>query len=148
MVKNKIAPPFRNAEFNIINTRGIDYEGDLLKLAVEDDIIEKGSGRPLQPARASRSRYGESNTVQFPRENPTIREEIAAAVLEHRKPKPPEASERRKPPRRTRPTLPRSWPQSVRHPEAEPVKKKRGKAADMSDLKLLIQLTQILQKTD
>ncbi len=41
MVKNKIAPPFRNAEFDILHDRGIDYEGDLLKLAVEDEIIEK-----------------------------------------------------------------------------------------------------------
>src|SRR5215210_7676050 len=43
-VKNQIAPPFRNAEFEILHDRGINYEGDVLKLAVEDEIIEKKAG--------------------------------------------------------------------------------------------------------
>ena len=41
VVKNKIAPPFRNAEFEILHDRGIDFEGDVLKLALEDEVIEK-----------------------------------------------------------------------------------------------------------
>src|SRR5215471_5761850 len=41
VVKNKVAPPFRNAEFNILHDRGIDFENDVLKLAEEDEVIEK-----------------------------------------------------------------------------------------------------------
>jgi recombination protein RecA len=92
VVKNKIAPPFRNAEFEILHDRGINYEGDLLKLAVEDEIIEKKAGAQFI-YKDQRIGHGEPNTVQYLRDNPTVRDEITAAVLEKRKPKPPEPSE-------------------------------------------------------
>ena len=41
VVKNKIAPPFRNAEFEILHDRGIDFEGDVMKLALEDEVVQK-----------------------------------------------------------------------------------------------------------
>jgi recombination protein RecA len=85
VVKNKIAPPFRNAEFNILHDRGIDYDGDLLKLALEDEIIEK-SGAHFS-YKDQRLGHGQDATVQFLRENPKVREEIAAAVLAKRTPK-------------------------------------------------------------
>jgi recombination protein RecA len=128
VVKNKIAPPFRNAEFNIINTRGIDFEGDLLKLAVEDDIIEKGSGARYN-YKGQQIGHGESNTVQFLRENPTIRDEIAMAVMENRKPKPPEASELEAA-AKDEAEAAAELAAIGEAPDAEPVKKKRGKAAD------------------
>src|SRR4029079_17028422 len=85
VVKNKVAPPFRNAEFNILHDRGIDYEGDVLKLALEDAIIHKsGAFFSLKDQRLGQ---GKDNVVHFLRDNPTIRDEIAAAVLEKRKPK-------------------------------------------------------------
>ena len=85
VVKNKIAPPFRNAEFEILHDRGIDFDGDLLKLAVEDELIEK-SGAHFS-YKDQRLGHGKDATVQFLQENPTVRDELVAAVLEKRSPK-------------------------------------------------------------
>jgi recombination protein RecA len=85
VVKNKIAPPFRNAEFEILHDRGIDLEGDILKLALEDDIIEK-SGAHFS-YKEQRLGHGKDATVQFLRDNPTVREEIVQMVLTKRKPR-------------------------------------------------------------
>lgn len=85
VVKNKVAPPFRNAEFNILHDRGIDYEGDLLTLAEADEIIEKSGA--FYSYKEQRLGQGKDNTSQFLRENTTIRDEIAAAVMEKRVPK-------------------------------------------------------------
>jgi recombination protein RecA len=84
VVKNKIAPPFRNAEFDILHARGIDYEGDVLKLALEDEVIEK-SGAHFS-YKDQRLGQGKDNAAQFLRDHPAVRDEIAAAVLEKRKP--------------------------------------------------------------
>lgn len=85
VVKNKIAPPFRNAEFDILHDRGIDYEGDLLKLAEEDEVVQK-SGAHFS-YKDQRLGHGKEATVQFLRDNPNVRDEIAAAVIEKRRPK-------------------------------------------------------------
>jgi recombination protein RecA len=85
VVKNKIAPPFRNAEFDILHDRGIDFEGDVLKLALEDEIVEKSGA--FFSYKDQRIGQGKENVVQFLRENTKVRDEIAAAVLEKRKPK-------------------------------------------------------------
>ncbi len=86
VVKNKVAPPFRNAEFEILHDRGINYEGDLLKLALEDELIEKASGARFS-YKGQQIGHGEANTVQYLRDNPAVRDELAAAILEKRKPK-------------------------------------------------------------
>ena len=86
VVKNKIAPPFRNAEFNILAECGIDYEGDVLKLAIEDEVIEKGSGARFL-YKDQQIGHGEKNAVQYLRDNHAVRDEIAAAVKEKRTPK-------------------------------------------------------------
>lgn len=88
VVKNKIAPPFRNAEFEILYDRGIDFEGDVIKLALEDEVVEK-SGAHFS-YKDQRLGQGKEKAVQFLRENHAVRDEIAAAVLEKRKPQPPE----------------------------------------------------------
>ncbi|MBX9580423.1 MAG: recombinase RecA, partial [Gemmataceae bacterium] len=88
VVKNKVAPPFRNAEFEILYDRGIDFEGDVLKLALEDEVVEK-SGAHFS-YKDQRLGQGKDKAVQFLRENHAVRDEIAAAVLEKRKPKPAE----------------------------------------------------------
>ncbi|MDB5313361.1 MAG: recA, partial [Gemmataceae bacterium] len=89
VVKNKIAPPFRNAEFEILHDRGIDFEGDVLKLAIEDEVIEK-SGAHFS-YKDQRLGQGKDKAVEFLRENPAVRDEIVATVLEKRKPKPADA---------------------------------------------------------
>jgi recombination protein RecA len=86
VVKNKIAPPFRNAEFEILHDRGIDYEGDLLKLALEDELVEKSGA--FFSYKEQRLGQGKDKAVMFLRENPAVRDELTAAVLEKRKPKP------------------------------------------------------------
>jgi recombination protein RecA len=85
VVKNKISPPFRNAEFEILHDRGIDFEGDVLKLALEDEVIEK-SGAHFS-YKDQRLGHGKDATVQFLRENSKVRGEIVAAVMEKRLPK-------------------------------------------------------------
>jgi recombination protein RecA len=85
VVKNKVAPPFRNAEFNILHDRGIDSEGDLLALAEAEEIVDKSGA--FYSYKEQRLGQGRENTTQFLRENPAIRDEIAAAVLEKRMPK-------------------------------------------------------------
>ena len=85
VVKNKIAPPFRNAEFEILHDRGINYEGDVLKLALEDEVIDK-SGAHFS-YKDQRLGQGKENASQFLRDNPAVCAEIAKIVLENRKPK-------------------------------------------------------------
>jgi len=85
VVKNKIAPPFRNAEFEILYGRGIDYEGDVMALAVEDEIIEK-SGAHFS-YKEQRLGQGKEKAVEFLRENHAVRDEIVRLVLEKRKPR-------------------------------------------------------------
>jgi recombination protein RecA len=87
VVKNKVAPPFRNAEFEILHDRGINFEGDVLKLALEDEIVEKKSGSQFL-YKDQRIGHGESNAVQFLRDNVAVRDQIVAAILEKRKPRP------------------------------------------------------------
>ncbi|MEZ5066745.1 MAG: recombinase RecA [bacterium] len=70
VVKNKLAPPFREAEFDIIYGEGISYEGDLIDLAVEKNIVEK-SGSWFSYG-ADRIGQGRENAKSFLRENPDV----------------------------------------------------------------------------
>jgi recombination protein RecA len=78
IVKNKMAPPFREAEFDIMYGEGISREGDLLDLAVEKRIIEK-SGSWFSYA-GDRLGQGRENAKQFLKENPDIRQIIEDRV--------------------------------------------------------------------
>jgi len=80
VVKNKIAPPFRDAEFDIMFDRGISYEGDLLDLAVLGNIVEK-SGAWFNH-KQTRLGQGRENAKQFLVENPDLAEEIRQAILQ------------------------------------------------------------------
>jgi recombination protein RecA len=70
VVKNKVAPPFREAEFDIMYGEGISREGDLLDLAVEKRIVEK-SGAWFAYA-GERLGQGRENVKQFLKDNPSV----------------------------------------------------------------------------
>jgi recombination protein RecA len=82
VVKNKVAPPFRAAEFDLMYDRGISREGDLLDLAVEDKLIEK-SGAWISYG-SIRLGQGRENAKQYLRDNPALMEEVSRKVLERR----------------------------------------------------------------
>ncbi|MBA2602574.1 MAG: recombinase RecA [Acidobacteria bacterium] len=78
VVKNKVAPPFREAEFDVMYGEGISREGDLLDLAVDRKIVEK-SGTWFAFS-GERLGQGRENVKQFLRENPAIFKVIEARV--------------------------------------------------------------------
>ena len=79
MVKNKIAPPFRDAEFDIMFDRGISYEGDLLDLAVLANVVEKSGA--WYTYKGTRLGQGRENAKHFLFENKDLAEEIREQVL-------------------------------------------------------------------
>jgi len=80
VVKNKVAPPFRTAEFDILFNEGISREGALIDAAVEFGIIEK-SGTWMSFG-STRLGQGRENVRNFLRENPTLAGEIETQVRE------------------------------------------------------------------
>jgi recombination protein RecA len=79
VVKNKVAPPFRDAEFDIMFDRGISYEGDLVDLAVATNIIDKSGA--WFGYKGTRLGQGRENAKQFLFQNPELAKEIREAVL-------------------------------------------------------------------
>ena len=74
VVKNKLAPPFRIAEFDIIYGEGISREGDLIDLGTQNSIIEKsGAWFSFKDTRLGQ---GRENVKRFLKENPDIAREI------------------------------------------------------------------------
>jgi recombination protein RecA len=82
VVKNKVAPPFRQAEFDLMHASGISREGDLLDLAIEDKIVEKSGG--WHTYGEIRLGNGRENAKQYLRDNPALVDEISRKVLEKR----------------------------------------------------------------
>ena len=78
VVKNKVAPPFREAEFDVMYGEGISREGDLLDLAVERKIVEK-SGTWFSYS-GERLGQGRENVKQFLKDNPAIFKSIEDRV--------------------------------------------------------------------
>ncbi|HEY2588854.1 MAG TPA: recombinase RecA [Tepidisphaeraceae bacterium] len=79
VVKNKIAPPFRDAEFDIMFDRGISYEGDLLDLAALANVVEKTGA--WYNYKSTRLGQGRENAKAFLATNPDLADEIREAVL-------------------------------------------------------------------
>jgi len=80
IVKNKVAPPFRTAEFDIIYNEGISYTGDILNLGEKYEIIKK-SGASYSFEKESLGR-GYDSARQFLKENPKITQEIVKKIKE------------------------------------------------------------------
>jgi recombination protein RecA len=80
VVKNKIAPPFREAEFDIMFDSGLSYEGDVIDLALAAEIIER-SGAWLNYGKM-RLGQGRDNAKKYLQENPALTEEIRGKLLE------------------------------------------------------------------
>jgi len=78
VVKNKIAPPFKEAEFDIIYGHGISKEGDILDLGVSLDIVEKSGA--WYTFEGERIGQGRENTKKFLIENKDIQNRIAELV--------------------------------------------------------------------
>jgi recombination protein RecA len=80
IVKNKVAPPFREAEFDIMYGQGISREGDLLDLGVDKSVVEKsGAWFSFQGERLGQ---GRDNAKQFMKDNPDYRGRIELALRE------------------------------------------------------------------
>ena len=81
VIKNKVAPPFREAEFDIVYGQGISKEGNILDMAVNLDIVEKaGSWFSYNGERIGQ---GRENVKKYLRENPELLEEIDGKVRQN-----------------------------------------------------------------
>jgi recombination protein RecA len=80
VVKNKIAPPFKEAEFDIMYGQGISKEGDVLDLGVFMGVVEKSGA--WYSFKEERIGQGRQNAKEFLKENTDTRDEIATLVLE------------------------------------------------------------------
>ncbi|HDX9627108.1 TPA: recombinase RecA [Bacillus cereus] len=81
VVKNKVAPPFRVAEVDIMYGEGISREGEILDMASELDIVQKSGA--WYSYNEERLGQGRENSKQFLKENTDLREEIAFFVRDH-----------------------------------------------------------------
>ncbi len=80
IVKNKLAPPFREAEFDILYNQGVSYEGDLVDLAVERKLIEK-SGAWFS-YKGERLGQGRENAKQFIKEHREVAQVLDTKLRE------------------------------------------------------------------
>ncbi len=95
VVKNKVAAPFREAEFDIMFDGGISAEGDLLDLAIAENLVAKsGAWFSYKNIRLGQ---GRENVKQFLRDNPDLLEELRSAVLAKKTPSTEAPSEEKAP---------------------------------------------------
>jgi recombination protein RecA len=78
VVKNKVAPPFRTAEFDIMYNEGISKVGDLIDLATQLGIVDKRGA--FFSYGETRLGQGRENSKEFMRQNPSLTEEIEAVI--------------------------------------------------------------------
>ena len=81
VVKNKIAPPFKEAEFDIMFGEGISVEGDILDLAASQNIIVKSGA--WYAYEGSKIGQGRENAKQYLKDNPEVCKEVENKVRAH-----------------------------------------------------------------
>ena len=80
VVKNKMAPPFKQAEYDIFFNQGISREGEIVDLGVEKNIIEKSGA--WYSFGGSRIGQGRENVKEFMKNNPSVSSEIEQKIIE------------------------------------------------------------------
>ena len=80
VVKNKVAPPFREARFDILYGEGISRQGEIVELGVEHKIVEKSGA--WYAYKGEKIGQGKDNAREFLREHPEIAVEIENRVRE------------------------------------------------------------------
>ena len=83
VVKNKMAPPFREAEFEILYGMGVNWAGEIVDLGSEAGVIEKSGA--YYSLKGERIAQGRENACQWMQENPKAAEEIRTLLVERRK---------------------------------------------------------------
>lgn len=78
VVKNKVAPPFKTADFDIMYGKGISKEGDILDIAAECEVVDKSGA--WYSYNGERMGQGRENAKTYLKDNPQIRDEIAQKV--------------------------------------------------------------------
>lgn len=85
VVKNKLAPPFRQAEFEILYGEGISREGELIELGVKHDIVDKSGA--WYAYKGDRIGQGKENVRQFMKDHPEMADEIDQRIRAELMPK-------------------------------------------------------------
>ena len=80
VVKNKVAPPFKTADFDILYNEGISREGEIIEMGVNHRIIEKSGA--WYAYKGEKIGQGKDNTREFLRENPAMANEIEMKIRE------------------------------------------------------------------
>ena len=80
VVKNKVAPPFKQAEFDIMYGEGISREGEVLEIGVNLGVLEKSGAWYIHDG--DRLGQGKDNARDFLKENPALAQEIEAKIRE------------------------------------------------------------------
>ena len=78
VVKNKVAPPFRQATFDILYNEGVSLESELIELGVENNFVDKTGA--WYSYKGERMGQGKDNVRQFLKDNPKIANEIEASI--------------------------------------------------------------------
>jgi len=91
VVKNKMAPPFKQAEFEILYGQGISREGELIDLGVANNLVEKAGA--WYSYGGDRVGQGKDNARTYMREHPEVADELERALRERLLPKPSTARE-------------------------------------------------------
>ena len=79
-MKNKVAPPFKTTQVDIIYGKGISRDGEVLDLAVEKDIVEKSGA--WYAYKGDKIGQGRENAKNFLNTHPEIMEEITRAIID------------------------------------------------------------------